>query len=483
MHQVEQNASRDQTSAPFADMQQPDDVQSEDKRLRALHHYTALRLHRSISTNGTLPCKLVGVRIVGSPNTRRGFLERLVQPMLSSDVPRTLNRTLDDLAETADRLAHFGIYESVMIDIASAGDSTDPSTNIEATIRLKERSRLWARTGTDFGNQEGSAYASANARNVFGGAETVEGNIAFGTRTKTSYEMKFTSPVLANPDQLFEVVGYETSRVNAYASHDENIQGLTSKFRFFGPWATHELGLLAANRQVTNIHEGASLFVRHSAGLSRKVSLLHTFFKDTRDDPIMPTRGYYLRASQEFALGRSLGSDPFFLKFELNSAKHFHVPYIKDTVLNLGCRSGLIWDLNQKKKLYLGDRFQLGGPQSVRGFMFNGLGPRSGKDSLGGNVFLAGSASLLSPVPGAPEHWPIRLHSFVNGGSLLELERGGVRSTVHELLTHPSVSAGIGLMFRHPVARVEMSFCLPIASRSSDRTRKGLQFGLGVEFL
>ena len=47
----------------------------------------------------------------------------------------------------------------------------------------------------------------------------------------------------------------------------------------------------------------------------------------------------------------------------------------------------------------------------------------------------------------------------------------------------PSISAGIGLVYAHPVARFELNFSLPLVIRQGEQGRKGLQFGIGINFL
>lgn len=478
----------DQNDASFLEKLAESDGLEKDReealreRYSEYHHYAALRLSQSIDKNGSLPTNISAVKLLGSPNTRIGFLKRAVKPLLSPDSTRGLKETLDELAITADKLVRFGIYDSVTVELDES-NSTGGHNDLEATIHLRERSRLWARTGTDFGNQEGSAYASANMRNVFGGAETLEGSMSFGTRTKTSHEVRFSTPVLADPNTLFEVQGYGSSRSNPYASHDENARGASAKLKHIGRYAVHDIGILAVNRQITNLHSGASLYIRHCAGITRKLSILHTMTRDTRDDPILPTSGYRLRTAQELAGGKTLGGDASFFKLEVDGSRHVSLTNDLKTTLNLSAKCGFLWPLGANMPTLLNDRFQLGGPQSVRGFMHNGLGPRSGRDSLGGNMFLSMGTSILTPVPHAPEHWPLRLQAFINSGSLVAAGDSNGTSAMHKLLFEPSVTAGFGLVFKHPAARVEMSFCLPIVARSTDRVRKGLQFGLGVDFL
>ena len=47
----------------------------------------------------------------------------------------------------------------------------------------------------------------------------------------------------------------------------------------------------------------------------------------------------------------------------------------------------------------------------------------------------------------------------------------------------PSMAAGAGLVYAHPVARFELNFSLPVALRRGEVGTKGLQFGVGINFL
>jgi outer membrane protein insertion porin family len=39
------------------------------------------------------------------------------------------------------------------------------------------------------------------------------------------------------------------------------------------------------------------------------------------------------------------------------------------------------------------------------------------------------------------------------------------------------------LVYAHPMARFEINFSLPLVIRAKEEARKGLSFGVGVEFL
>ena len=58
-----------------------------------------------------------------------------------------------------------------------------------------------------------------------------------------------------------------------------------------------------------------------------------------------------------------------------------------------------------------------------------------------------------------------------------------LKQTVLASLSQPSLSAGVGLVYRLDPVRVELNFGVPLASSKSDGARRGLQVGMGLEFL
>lgn len=50
-------------------------------------------------------------------------------------------------------------------------------------------------------------------------------------------------------------------------------------------------------------------------------------------------------------------------------------------------------------------------------------------------------------------------------------------------LARPSVSAGVGLIYRFDPIRMEVNFGVPLVASKSDGVRRGLQVGVGLEFL
>ncbi|PBP19821.1 mitochondrial outer membrane protein, partial [Diplocarpon rosae] len=473
------------------------------------------RLMELIGSNSSLPVTVSSICVIGAAHTRRSFLDGIFNPILSAnkDAPYTLSEALQEVGTAADRLRRFEIFQPSLFTFIDRPSSSSPAstpTDIDIYIRATERSRLSLKTGTDLGNVEGSAYGNLTWRNILGGAESLTLNASTGTRTRSSYQASLDVPLLSDPDRRLTVDALSSSTLKPWASHDEALKGAGVKYTW-GAESKHQLAYTGVWRQVTALAKGASPTVRADAGDSVKSSISHTWLMDKRNHPFLPNAGYLLKSVSEIAGWGPLRGDVAFWKSELetSAAIAIPVPGIKGdsgVSLTTGFRAGLLYPLSSGFRgtplaSRVNDRFQLGGPTDVRGFKISGLGPRDGDDAVGGDVYAAASANLLLPFPKVGRDSPLRWQLFANGGRLLALTdggsdgggsrgRGGV-STQEQLyktlaqLTHglPSLAAGVGVVYAHPVARFELNFSLPLVLRQGEAGRKGLQFGVGINFL
>ncbi|EEH39010.2 outer membrane protein [Paracoccidioides lutzii Pb01] len=484
-----------------------------NERINAIYQKAQSRLAELIEQNSTLPCTISSVQVIHANCTRRGFLETVLSSLLSSnrDRPYTLSEALQQISICTNKLNRFDIFEhpiSVFLDKPTQTDPSTTPTDLEVFLSVKEKSRILLKTGTDLGNAEGSAYANLLWRNIFGGAESLNVNASLGTRTRSAYQAAFDTPILSNPDYRWEFGGVGSSTEKTWASHEEVLKGAWTKLRWLSPTGhRHELGYSGFWRQVTGLSTNASPTVRGDAGDSVKSSISHTWVNDCRDNPLLPSRGFYTRTFNELAGWGPLKGDVSFWKSEVEAqgALPIPLPGMKGDCrisFNTGVRAGILYplglDADRKPQLSrINDRFQLGGPTDVRGFRLAGIGPREGSDALGGDVFAAGSANLLFALPHVGVEKPLRLQAFVNMGRLLSLKtrdrtlpstqrevRDSMVATIRELGNGlPSMAAGVGLVYAHPAARVELNFSLPFVMRKGEEGRKGLQFGIGINFL
>ncbi|PLB36979.1 SAM complex subunit SAM50 [Aspergillus candidus] len=492
---------------------QEEQQQAVNERVNVIYQKAQSRLGELIDQNSTLPCAISSIQVLNAKNTRRAFLERIFDPLLSTNKtrPYTLAEALREVSARADKLSRFDVFQqpvSVYLDQSPDADIQTGLPNLDVYISAKEKSRVLLKTGTDLGNTEGSAFGNLLWRNVFGGAENLNLNASMGTRTRSAYQATFETPILSDPDFRFELGGLASATQKSWASHEEVLKGGWSKLRWLSQSGhRHELGYNGFWRQMTSLADNASLAVRADAGDSVKSSIFHSWTQDRRDNPLLPSRGYYAKAFNELAGLGPLKGDVSFWKSEIETqgAIPIPIPGIKGdsgVSFTTSFRAGLLYPLgldsnNRPQPSRVNDRFLLGGPTDVRGFRLCGLGPRDGQDAVGGDAYAAGSANLFLPLPRVGAEKPLRLQAFVNGGRLLPLRtsqktapstsaevQDAVASTLSELGNGlPSMAAGIGLVYAHPVARFELNVSLPLVLRKGEEGRKGLQLGIGINFL
>lgn len=345
-------------------------------------------------------------------------------------------------------------------------------------------------------------------RNILGGAESLNLNASLGTRTRSAYQAVFETPILSDPDFRFEVGAAASDTQKSWASHEEVLKGGWAKFRWLSASGhRHEFGYSGLWRQITGLGDNASPSVRDDAGDSVKSSISHSWVNDRRDNPMLPSRGFYTRTLNEVAGWGPLKGDVSFWKSEVDAQGAIPIPIPllnrpSGISLTASFRGGVLCplglDTDSRPQLSrINDRFQLGGPTDVRGFRLSGLGPREGPDALGGDVYAAGSINLLSPLPRVGADKPFRLQAFINSGRLLALQtpqgespkspaevRDSLAATISEFKNGlPSTAAGIGLVYAHPAARFELNFSLPLVVRRGEEGRKGLQLGIGINLM
>ncbi|KAJ9607785.1 hypothetical protein H2200_007864 [Cladophialophora chaetospira] len=484
-----------------------------NQRIQKSIELSQQRLAQLVDENSTSAVTVSSVTVLGTPNTRRSFLKGVVSPLLSAnqDRPYTSSELIREVHSKAEALKKFGIFHdpiSVYIDKPSQTDPSTTPTDVAVYYSVKEKSRIFAKTGTDLGNAEGSAYANVQWRNLLGGAEVLDVNASIGTRTRSSYQVALDAPVLSNPNLRFQVGGVQSATQKVFASHEEGLRGAWSKLRWLNSTGSlHEIGYNGFWRQNTGLAANASPTVKSEAGDSFKSSISHTWTKERRDNPMLPIRGYYAKTTTELAGWGPLQGDVAFAKAEVESQSAIPIPIPgiegeSGVSFTTGVRAGLLYPLALGSKpnpemSRINDRFQLGGPTDVRGFRLSGLGPHDGKDAVGGDLYAAGSANLLIPLPKVGKDTPLRFQAFVNGGRLLAInnaegEKAMTSQEVKQSLSDnlsviangfPTISAGVGLVYAHPVARFELNFSLPLVVRKHEEARKGVSFGIGINFL
>jgi outer membrane protein insertion porin family len=120
-------------------------------------------------------------------------------------------------------------------------------------------------------------------------------------------------------------------------------------------------------------------------------------------------------------------------------------------------------------------------------------------DSIGGQLYYSAGLSTISDLP-LKAHWPVKMHAWVNAGRLDEVDQSSfyylaftifclfktekpLKDAILHSVSRPSISAGVGLIYRFDPIRVEVNFGVPLVASKSDGAKRGLQVGMGLEFM
>ncbi|KAF9521807.1 surface antigen-domain-containing protein [Crepidotus variabilis] len=477
-----------------------------ERKLRGEYESAVLHLGEVITSNLNTPVTLSAVRIEGATNTRKSFLKAIVDPVTSGSAfsstsgntpdatPSGANSTSgagSDILHATRSISHSlrktDIFSSVEAYIDRPKDPLSSRIEengeiVDLVFKTKEKGRFFVSSSTELGNSEGSANLTTRIRNILGGAETFEASLSLGTKTRRSFKSSLSFPLTPSMDTLGMVEAYAQERdLTTYASCWEGVKGVKAFVRRgeVDKGGMHELGWEGVRRSLGGLEGGASISMREQSGSSFKSSLSHTFMYDTRDDRIAAKKGGYVKTGLG-AIG--LGGDAKFYKIEVEGQVSRGL--WESGSVSLAARSGLLWGLGRRKPTTLfSDRFQLGGPTSVRGFKANGMGPRDGNDSIGGQIYYSAGMSVISDVP-TKRHWPVKMHGWVNAGRLDGVDQTlPLSQTLAQTLSKPSISAGVGMIYRFDPVRLEVNFGVPVVSSRSDRGSRGVQVGMGLEFM
>jgi outer membrane protein insertion porin family len=139
--------------------------------------------------------------------------------------------------------------------------------------------------------------------------------------------------------------------------------------------------------------------------------------------------------------------------------------------------------------LRLTDVFFKGG-EAVRGFESSGFGPRDAVtlDSLGGNVYFAGTAEIVFPFPALPPELGFRGAVFADAGTLFATsdyasDLAAIGVTFSGDPTDPSIRSSVGgsILWQSPLGPLRADFAYVLSSESYD-VEQTFRFGGGTRF-
>ena len=251
----------------------------------------------------------------------------------------------------------------------------------------------------------------------------------------------------------------------------------------------------------------ASLPVRKElqGGKTLTSALGYSLNYNTLDNNKNPTDGLMIDFKQDFA---GVGGDVSYIKTAIDAK--YYTPLVADIVGLIHAQGGI---LNQygNTELRMLDHFQMG-PNLVRGFAPNGIGPRDINpfgtgDALGGTKYWGLSAELQMPFWFLPKEVGLKGAVYADAGGLYdykgptswaqtgEVNVAGCRPPTQPPNTNPGTclglqydngnvvrtSVGVGLIWASPFGPLRFDYAVPLTKGQFDRVQQ-FKFGGGTSF-
>jgi outer membrane protein insertion porin family len=245
----------------------------------------------------------------------------------------------------------------------------------------------------------------------------------------------------------------------------------------------------------------SSLPVRKELANGKTLTSLvgYTLNFNTLDNNKNPTDGLLLDFRQDFA---GVGGDVTYLKSAFDGK--YYTPLVSDIVGLIHLQAGSL-DKVGNNEIRMLDHFQMG-PNLVRGFAPNGIGPRDltffpftgNGDALGGTKYWGASAELQMPFWFLPKEVGLKGAVYADAGSVFDYRgptsnplTGEINGLVNGFPCNCAMvydnsnvvrtSVGVGLIWASPFGPLRFDYAVPITKGAYDRVQQ-FKFGGGTSF-
>jgi len=359
----------------------------------------------------------------------------------------------EDVAELERRLLETGVYDGVGVALAPT-DQTNTDGNRPVIVTLTDRPRRILEAGATFSTAEGSGLDLIwTWHNQFGRADTLVWQ-ARAADVDSRLGVSLSLPHWRRPGETLRLSGsllnedtdaYRRTAVALAADLQQRL-GKTS-------WISYGVGLDAGQYDENRFDP----LTRAPINFNRDLVILTgraSAYLDRSNDPLDPTTGWRLSASaQPTAV---TGEDTvLFLRTEAQATAYLPLQAGGKTVLAGRVRIGSI--IGGEELTVPSDRlFYSGGGGSVRGFEYQGVGPR-----LPDNTPRGGLSLFETSIEVRRDVWRnFQAVAFVDAGAI------GFQETPN--FNNLRYGAGFGVRYKLPFGPIRADIAFPVERRDGD---------------
>ena len=409
------------------------------------------------------------INIVGNESTRDEVIRRELRQLEGAVY------SLSKIRRSRERLAKLGFFRDIRIQTPRVSGVID---QVDMLVEVEERSTGNFNFGVGYsGSEKLLLQAEITRENLFGTGRELRFKVDHSALTKT-YDVAYRNPYYTTHGVSRELFvaqrNVDATEVDSADYHEDTKSGgvryripLTEFDSISLSAALEDITLASTvdtpvefGEFITNYSQSSTLLL--SGGLSR----------DTRDNRLFPSKGFWNRVGAEISFP---GSD---LEFYTVSARGvWYRPIGKNLTFGLNGQLGYGAGYGELDALPFYKNFYAGGARSLRGYKARSLGPRSigtDRQSLGGSKRIVFGSELKFPVPGMDDSRDKRLALFIDGGQVYSQ---GQNVDVSDF----RFSTGLAFEWISAIGPIAFSYAIPFNDSLEDNVEH-FQFTLGGLF-
>ena len=366
-----------------------------------------LLVHLTFDIEKKKRVSLEKIQIVGNTKTRDKVIRRELQ------VAEGELYNVTKMNKSQARLKRTGFFKEV--DFATSRGSTEEKIDLD--IKVEEAPTGAVSFGVGYSSVESVlGSVSISDRNLFGYGYNGVLKFSLGAKTQ-NFKLGFTDPYF---------LGYPFSAgIDLYHENMEIFDTYSYKTTggaiHFGKEWTENIRLDATykleNINVYDVTEDASTYIKEQKGKKTTSAISITPSMDTRNDYYNPSRGGQHSIFIQNA-GGILGGDNYFVKVGGESSWFFPLPL--NTTFNFRAKGGVVvpyggktkdwerdpdnpgpfkYDLVEKDRLPIYEKFFVGGLNTIRGFEYGMAGPLDrNREPVGAERMIVFNSEFIFPL-------------------------------------------------------------------------------------
>ncbi|MXN48773.1 BamA/TamA family outer membrane protein [Shinella kummerowiae] len=438
------------------------DLKAEGRPLAKLIERNATADHKTQTVDVVIaaeggPIAPVGeVGVTGTKTVDANFVQRYSRINAGQPYsPEALNKA-------AERLRTLGVFSSVTIREA---DKLAPDGSLPMTIEVSEGKHRYFGVGAQYSNTDGIGLQGYwGHRNLFGEAESLrlEGSVNRIGESDLG-NLDYSTAILFSKPGAFGPASTFNASLKASIVDPDAYKAFTT---------TAAAGVAVELSDRDTVSAGGELMwsdVEDAFGKNKYLtaSIPIEYVRDTRDDKLNPTEGYRLLINAKPSYETYRGT--FFSSFE-GAITGYQALGAEDRVVLAGkVAGGTIIGGDKLSDIPATRRFFLGGGGTVRGYGYQEISPRNGKDELlGGRSYVAASAEVRIGVTET-----IGVVPFIDVGTVSTDEVPDFNDI--------RAGAGVGLRYATPFGPLRLDVAVPL-NKYPGGTSFGIYAGIGQSF-